>query len=165
MQPLYRFVLADDTEASSRAPIQQRPQQFGEGDRIELGLVQNVAGPGLSRLFDEDWHAGVRKDNDRQISECFLGANAGEHLDPIRLGHHQIQENKVRSKSSEEFKSFGPINRHGHVVLLLCQKPLTHVRHDSVIFDDEDLFHRYAVPAPDLSEPTSGQISSQREIT
>ena len=120
--------------------MKEPPEQFGDGDGIEFGFIENTGGTGIGGLLDEGGNGGVGQHDDGELTKGFLGTEPFEDSDAVDLGHHQIKKHRIRPEVWDTFHSGGPIRRQLRCKTLIFEQTLANESHDGIVFDNENLF-------------------------
>src|SRR5205807_9717354 len=80
----------------------------------------------------------------RNCAGRFPGTDIFQHLHPVKLRHHQIQQDDIRWISVEPFNRYRAIGCNLGAESLSLEAVAINFRHQRAIFGDQDSFHETA---------------------
>ncbi len=122
--------------------IEDRSQEFGDGDGIEFGFVENVSCPRGGGLFDHHGNAGIGHYDDREVVKRLLSADMLQYIQAAHFGHHQIEQDEIRLESVQTLDALTAVGGDLNLIAAFVQETLAYEPHHRVVFNDQDLFHR-----------------------
>ena len=82
-----------------------------------------------------------REQDDGQVAEVGIFANALTKLEAIHDGHGDVGNHKIRPIGSRHREAFGTIVRDADHIACICEKAAQHFRLDAAVLDNENVCH------------------------
>ena len=111
----------------------KNPDQFGRG---ALRLQNAGIGTCLDGSSCQTLHVGVGEDNDRCGLQVNIGADELQHLEPMQLGQHQVQDDRIRPDLGQQLDRRQAVHRRFNSKALALQSAPVHRQYERVVLNE-----------------------------
>ena len=108
---------------------------------VAIGLGKAFGGAGFPGFLDHVAEVGIGEDNDGQFFEAGLGAYFLEQVEAGDFGEHQVEDDGIRVKRADQFKTGGAIGSDLDLEILHSKLVAVDIGDELVVLDDQDFLH------------------------
>ena len=98
---------------------------------------KNIIGPRLGSLLGGLAEIDVRKNQNGELFEAFLGTNLLQNVQPIHLWKRQVQEKGIELRLVKAIESCLAVGGNFRLVTLLFESAAVNIGDDRIVFYDE----------------------------
>ena len=159
--------------AGTDGAVHQIQQHLGR--TVDFGNAFRRAG--LPRLLNQVGRVGVGKNDDRQFGKFRFAANFLDDFEARHFGQHEVKHDGIGLERAHQLQPAFAVERGLGLIAFHGEFVSINIRHDLVVFDDEDFFHgsegpdwrfrsfgRLQFAAQDVDERLDGEFDVEKRL-